>query len=124
MKLIERTLDNVAVPRSGRGRPRKKMERLIYDKAADSDPLRERLKKRGIELIVPHKTNRRKPNTQDGRKLRRYKKRWKIERTIAWIGNYRRLIIRYDRHINIYQGFFNIACMMITLNNLLKLTYE
>ncbi|NLK45227.1 MAG: transposase, partial [Treponema sp.] len=61
------------------------MERLIYDKAADSDPLRERLKKRGIDLIVPHKTNRRKPKTQDGRKLRRYRKRWKIERTISWI---------------------------------------
>lgn len=120
MKLIECTLDNVSVPRSGRGRPRKKMERLIYDKAADSDPLRERLKNRGIELIVPHKVNRRKPKTQDGRKLRRYRKRWKIERTIAWLGNYRRLIVRYDRHIHIYQGFFNIACMMITLNNLLK----
>ncbi|NLL13253.1 MAG: transposase, partial [Fibrobacter sp.] len=79
-------------------------------------------KKRGIDLIVPHKTNRRKPKTQDGRKLRRYRKRWKIERTISWIGNYRRLIVRYDRHIHIFQGFFNIACMLITLNKLLNLT--
>jgi len=90
VKLIERTLDNISVPRTGKGRPRKTIERLIYDKAADSDPLCERLKKRGIDLIVPHKTNRRKPKTQDGRKLRRYRKRWKIERTISWIGNYRR----------------------------------
>lgn len=122
VKLIERTLDNISVPRTGRGRPPKTIERLIYDKAADSDPLRERLKKRGIDLIVPHKTNRRKPKTQDGRKLRRYRKRWKIERTISWIGNYRRLIVRYDRHIHIFQGFFNIACMLITLNKLLNLT--
>jgi hypothetical protein len=83
--LIESTLERVAVPRR-RGRPRKNPKRLIYDKAADSDPLRKRLKNRGIDLICPHKSNRRKPRTQDGRKLRRYKRRWKMERSIAWVG--------------------------------------
>lgn len=120
--LIEETLEEVSVPRKGPGRPRSRMERLIYDKAADSDDLRKRLKKRGIELIVPHRSNRRKKRTQDGRSLRRYKRRWKIERTFAWIGNYRKLVVRYDRSIHIYQAFFNIACMMVTLNKLLKLT--
>jgi len=96
------------------------MERLIYDKAADSDELRERLKKRGIELIAPHRSNRRKKKTQDGRPLRRYKRRWKMERTISWIGNYRKLVVRYDRHIHIYQAFFNIACMLVTLNKLVS----
>jgi len=52
---------------------------LIGDKAYDSDPLDERLRAEGIELIAPHKTNRVKPATQDGRKLRRYQRRWKIE---------------------------------------------
>jgi len=118
--LIEQTLDKVSVPRKGVGRPRKRMERLIYDKAADSDELRERLKKRGIELIAPHRSNRRKKKTQDGRALRRYKRRWKMERTISWIGNYRKLVVRYDRHIHIYQAFFNIACMLVTLNKLVS----
>lgn len=114
--LIESTLDRVAVPRpGGRGRPRKNPKRLIYDKAADSDPLRQRLKKRGIELICPHKSNRVKPRTQDGRKLRRYKRRWKIERSIAWVGNFRRLVVRYERHITMYQAFFHVACLLITL---------
>ena len=113
--LIESTLDRVAVPRSGRGRPRKNPSRLIYDKAADSDPLRKRLKRRGIELICPHKSNRVRPPTQDVRKLRRYKRRWKIERTIGWLGNFRRLVVRYERHISMYQAFFHVACLLITL---------
>ncbi len=113
--LIESTLQRVAVPRAGRGRPRKNPRRLVYDKAADSDPLRKRLKRRGIDLICPHKTNRIKPATQDGRKLRRYKRRWKIERSIAWIGNFRRLVVRYERQIKMYQAFFHVACLLITL---------
>ena len=111
--LIESTLERVAVPRPGRGRPRKNPTRLIYDKAADSDPLRKRLKRRGIDLICPHKTNRVKPPTQDGRKLWRYKRRWTIERSIAWLSNFRRLVVRYERHIKMYQAFFHVACLLM-----------
>jgi len=113
--LIESTLDRVAIPRRGQGTPRKNPKRLIYDRAADSDPLRQRLKQRGIDLICPHKSNRIKPPTQDGRKLRRYKRRWKMERSIAWIANFRRLVVRYERSITIYQAFFHVACLWITL---------
>jgi transposase len=113
--LIEKTLDAIAVPRSHRGRPRKNPDRLIYDLAGDSDPLRERLKKRGIELICPHRVNRTKPKLQDGRKLRRYRRRWKMERTFAWFGNFRRLVVRYERNITMYNAFFHVACVMITL---------
>jgi hypothetical protein len=56
--LLEPTLDTIAVPRSGPGRPRKNPERVIYDKACDSDPLRKRLARRGIELICPHRRTR------------------------------------------------------------------
>jgi IS5 family transposase len=54
-------------------------ERLIGDGAYDSDPLDERLEERGIEMIAPHRKNRVAPATQDGRSLRRYKRRWKVE---------------------------------------------
>jgi hypothetical protein len=74
-----------------------KPRRLIYDKAADSDALRLRLKKRGIELICPHRSNRKRPMLQDGRSLRRYRRRWTIERTVAWLGNFRRLVVRYEQ---------------------------
>jgi transposase len=113
--LIESTLDRVAVPRAGRGRPRKNPKRLIYDRAADSDPLRNRLQKRGIDLICPHRAKRTKRKRQDGRKLRRYRRRWKIERTIAWLGNFRRLLVRHDRDIKMYNAFFHVACLVITL---------
>ena len=113
--LIETTLAKVSVPRKGRGRPKTKPRRLIYDRGADSDPLRERLKRRGIELICPHRSNRVKPKTQDGRKLRRYRRRWKMERTFAWLGNYRRLVVRWDRDLRSYQAFFHLACLLITL---------
>ncbi|WP_162426437.1 hypothetical protein [Pontibacter pudoricolor] len=48
---------------------------LIGDRAYDSDPLDEKLREKGVELIAPHRKNRVKKKTQDGRKLRRYKKR-------------------------------------------------
>jgi hypothetical protein len=58
-------------------------ERLVYDKAADSDPLRKRLMENKIDLICPHRKSRVKPPTQDGRKLPRFKRRWIVERSIA-----------------------------------------
>ena len=116
VKLAEETLETVNVPRSGRGRPRKRPLRLIADKGYDSDPLRKRLKELKIDLIVPHRKNRKKPKQQDGRKLRRYRKRWKIERTFSWLSNFRRLVVRYERLITVYRGFFHLACLMIVLN--------
>ena len=80
--LAEATLAEVKVPRP-KGRPRTKPKRVIADRAYDSDPLRERLKKRGIELIVAYRKNSKKRKHEDGRKVRRYKRRWIIERTNA-----------------------------------------
>ena len=78
------TLASIRVGRRHRpGRPRQKPARVIADRGYDSNPLRKQLARRGIELIVPHRRNRRKPPPQDGRALRRYKRRWTVERTIA-----------------------------------------
>ena len=93
---------------------------MIADGGYDSDALRRRLAQRGIELIAPHRRNRRRPPTQDGRSLRRYKRRWIVERTIGWLGNYRRLVVRYDRSLTVYRGFFHIACFMIVLRRVLQ----
>jgi len=121
VRLAEETLASIRVSRRHRGgRPREKAQRVIADRAYDSDPLRERLAARGIELVAPHRGNRSKPRTQDGRALRRYRRRWKVERTLAWLGNFRRLVVRYDRSITIYEGFFHIACFMIVLRAVLK----
>jgi transposase len=121
VKLAETTLAAIRVGRSHHpGHPRQKPMRVIADKAYDSDPLRKRLQQRGIELICPHKKNRVRPATQDGRALRRYKRRWIVERTNAWLGNFRRLVVRYDRSLTIYGAFFHIACFMIVLRRVVQ----
>lgn len=83
VKLIEPMLKRFRVPKIGRGRPRTKLGRLIYDKGADSDLLRIRILSKCTKLICPHRSNRKRPPLRDGRELRRYKRRWKIERTIS-----------------------------------------
>ncbi len=95
-----------------------KPERLIGDRAYDSDPLDETLAGRGIEMIAPHRRNRKKPKTQDGRKLRRYKRRWKIERLFTWLHNFRRLVVRYERRVENYLGFVRLGCIVILLRRL------
>ena len=116
---MEGTLDAIDVRPAAATDPEPKPERLICDKGYDSDPLRERLKhERGIELVCPHRKNRTRPATQDGRALRRYRRRWKVERTFAWIGNFRRLVVRYERNLSMYQAFFHVACLLITLRQL------
>ena len=109
VNLIEPTLDNLpftnVVP-----------EHLIYDRGADSDPLRERLlSERGIELVCPHRKNRKRPPTQDGRACRRYKRRYKVERTHSWFHNFRRTIIRYETTLERYSGWIYLACVILTL---------
>jgi transposase len=116
--LAEATLAEVKVPRP-KGRPKQKPKRVIADRAYDSDPLRERLAKRGIELIVPYRENNKLKKYQDGRKLRRYKRRWIVERTNAWLGQFRRLLVRHEHLLSTYRAFFYLACLWITLRRCL-----
>jgi transposase len=120
VKLVAATLATIQVGRRQAGRPRQRPERVIGGRAYDSDPLRRELAQRDIELIAPHRKNRRKPPTQDGRALRRYRRGWIVERTFAWLGNFRRLVVRCDRSLTIYQAFFHVACFMIVLRRVLK----
>ena len=95
--------------------PDRTPERLMYDKAADADWLRETLDVRGIALICPHRANRTQPPTQDGRPLRRYKRRYKVERTISWLHNCRRLITRWEYYPELFESFVRLACLYTIL---------
>jgi len=110
VKLVEATIGSrfvSAVP-----------DRLIADKAYDSDELDHRLQRQmGIELIAPHRGNRKKQPSQDGRKLRRYKRRWKIERLFAWLQNFRRLVVRYEYHADNFLGMLQLGCAVILLRH-------
>jgi transposase len=87
--------------------------RLIGDKAYDSDRLDRDLAERyGIEMIAPHRGERRTP-TQDGRPLRRYRRRWRVERLFAWLHHFRRLVIRWEYHVENFFGMVRLGCMQI-----------
>jgi len=108
VKLVEATLDS--------GFTQYAPDRLIGDKAYDSDGLDQRLlNERGIDLIAPHRRKRRRHRTQDGRKLRRYKRRWKIERLFSWLQNFRRLVVRYEYHAENFLGLLQLGCAIILL---------
>jgi transposase len=66
-------------------------------------------------MIAPHKGNRIRPRTQDGRKLRRYKRRWKIERLFAWLQNFRRIVVRYEYYAENFLGMVQLGCAIILL---------
>jgi transposase len=89
--------------------------RLIGDRAYDADPLDAALAALGVEMIAPHRRNRKRPKTKDGRKLRPYKRRQKVERLFAWLGNFRRLVVRYERHALNYLGFVLLGGILILL---------
>ena len=107
--LVEQTLNASFLPDNP--------ARLIGDAAYDSDGLDQTLAACGIELIAPHRANR-VHLTQDRRPLRRYKRRWKIERLFAWLQNSRRLVTRYERRAANFTGFLHLACAIILLRHL------
>ena len=104
--LVEQTVDSTFLKHAP--------DKLIGDRAYDSDPLDERLlEQRGVEMISPHRSSRRRPPTQDGRPLRRYRKRWQIERLFAWLQNFRRLVTRYEYKALNFLGFVQLGCLVI-----------
>ena len=92
-------------------------QNLIGDNAYDSDRLDAELKFYGIEVIAPRRRNRMN-STQDGRRLKRYRRRWKIERLFAWLQNFRRLVVRYERHVDNFLGMLHLASALILLRHL------
>jgi transposase len=92
-------------------------ERLIGDKAYDDDNLDDQMAEMGVEMIAPNRSNR--SQTQDGRPLRRYKKRWTVERTIAWLQHFRRLCIRWEKSTMLFQGMLHLACCLLLMKEVL-----
>ena len=86
----------------------------------DSDALDEAMAAMQVEIFAPHRRNRRRQNaTQDARPLRRYRPRWKVERTSAWLQHFRRLCIRWEKSSLLFQGFVHLACTMLLLREVL-----
>lgn len=123
VRLAERTLQTVAVRRP-RGRPRTRPGRLVCDRGYDSRAFRRYLRRRGIGSCIP---TRKRPAGWTARRGRppvaepqHYRNRWKIERTFAWLLSYRRIVVRWERHVGTYRGFVLIAMALICINRLLQ----
>ena len=108
VSLLEATLNAVPI-RARRRRPKA----LIADRAYDSNALRRYLVRHHIMPIIPARSNSYHATHQDGRRLRRYRHRWIIERTNAWLQNFRRIVVRYERKVENYLAFIHLACAMI-----------
>jgi transposase len=105
-KLVEETLDQCVLDELP--------ERLIGDMAYDSTKLDAQLAERGVEMIAPVQP-RHKNNKQDGRPLRRYKRRWKVERLFAWLFNFRRLVTRYECKAQNYLALLRLGAAIILM---------
>jgi transposase len=117
VKLVEATLANVNVTTGHRKRGKPK--RLIGDRGYDSNTVRVLLVKRGVEPIIPARSHHTVATHQGGRQMRRYKRRWIIERSNGWLQTFRRLVVRYERSEKIFAALVHMACALITLKRVL-----
>jgi transposase len=92
-------------------------ERLIGDKAYDDDKLDVKMEQLGVDMIAPNRSNR--SQTQDKRKLPRYRNRWTVERTIAWLQHFRRLCIRWEKSTAMFQGMLHLGCSILLIERVL-----
>ena len=92
------------------GRPRRRPERVTADRGYDHDKYRRELRRRGIASEIARR------QTADGSGLGRA--RWVVERTFAWLHQFKRLLVRYDRRAEIHEAFLAIGCCLVCLRKL------
>jgi transposase len=107
-------LDSFAPIRSRRGRPRHRPGKLHADKAYDIPALRAEIRRRGITVRIARK------NVETSQRLGRH--RWIVESALSWLLNNRRLIRRYERKAEHFQGFADLGCALLTYRRWTKVT--
>jgi len=121
-KLVEATLARLRIPQR-RGRPRTRPLVLVADRNFDGEELRRQLRQRGIHPCIPrqHKPHRKLPRRGRPLKLQPwYARRWKVERTFAWLFTCRRLLVRHERLLHCFDGFCLLACILLCISWILK----
>jgi transposase len=118
VKLAVPTLRTVRVPRGGVGRPKQRPKELVADRAYDSKRFRRWLRSKNIKPTIPLHERRVRKRPKLGRPAKvglGYKERRKVERTFAWLGNLRRLLVRHERYLSTFRAFFLIAFVLVLL---------
>ena len=85
---------------------------MLGDRGYDAEAIRQGLRARHI---VPWLAKR---NTEHGSGLGR--SRWVVERTFAWLNQFRRLRVRYEKRADIHEAFLTLACALLCWNFLQK----
>jgi transposase len=97
------------------GRPIKRPNCILGDRAYDSQPHRIQLRRRGILHLLAQR------RTENGSGLGIY--RWVVERSLSWLHQNRRLRIRYEKRDDIHQAFMTIGCVKICWNHLINYSF-
>ena len=92
------------------GRPRRRPTSVLADRAYDHDKYRRLVRERGITPVLARR------QTEHGSGLGRA--RWVVERTFAWLHNFKRLLVRYDRRHEIHQAFLALGCCLVCFRRL------
>ncbi len=103
-------VDAVPLIRTPPGRRRKRPAKLHADKAYDIPRCRRALTRRRIKVRIARR------GIESSQRLGR--RRWVVERTLAWRNRYRRLKVRYERRADIHQAFLPLGCALICFNHL------
>jgi IS5 family transposase len=120
LKAADPTLASVRVPQQ-RGRPKTRPQALAADRGYDSQPFRRQLSKRGIRHAIPRRKYKNKPHLPLTRKQRRrYRHRWKVERSFSWLNGFRRITLRFEYYSALYAAFLTIAVILLCLRRLLQ----
>jgi len=121
VKLAQTTLGTVRVHQP-KGRPRTRPDYLTADKGYDSREFRQYLHRRGIRHSIPPiiRTGRWRSRRLPQYDPTRYAQRWIVERSNAWLQNFRRVLVRHERLLPTYRAFVFIACLLIALRALSK----
>jgi transposase len=106
--MFETLIDAVRPIRQPRGRPRRRPDKLHADKGYDFPRCRRALKQRRIKDRIARR------GVEDGKRLGRH--RWVVERTLSWLSERRRLVVRYERRADIHQAFLTLGCITICWN--------
>jgi IS5 family transposase len=108
--LLAAMVDDVPAVRTPTGQRRKRPAKLHADKAYDSRANRAELQRRGISSRIARR------GMESSKRLGKH--RWRIERSLSWLGCWRRLQVRWDQDSGRFLAFALIACTVVCFNRL------